>query len=156
MSHVWRPLYVVLGIVAAILIARFFVVPPQFGVWERGYMYGWHNKAAETWWANFRVGYKGREYCKDCHPDNYNKIMASPHKIIECEDCHGPAIDHPDNPPKLEINKSRMLCLRCHAKLPYPTSHRNDLPGFLDPNQHNPGIDCVDCHNPHSPVLGGK
>ena len=49
-SHVWRPLYAVIGIVALILIARVFVVPEGFGVHERGYMYGWYNKADEGFW----------------------------------------------------------------------------------------------------------
>ncbi|MDA8168684.1 MAG: cytochrome c3 family protein [Nitrospiraceae bacterium] len=155
MSHTWKPVFVVLAILAAIFIARTIIVPPKFGIWESGYMYGWHNKANEQFWLNYKAKYKGRDYCNGCHPDKYSAIMNSPHAIIQCEDCHGPAIDHPDNPPKLAIDKSRALCLRCHVKLPYPTSHRNDLPGFLNPDEHNPGIECVSCHNPHSPVLGG-
>ncbi len=154
MRHVWRPLYVVAAIVGAILVVRMFVVPRTFGIGQRGYMYAYRDKAAETWWANFKVKYRGRQYCRNCHADNYKLIMASPHAIIQCEDCHGPAADHPEHPAKLEIIKSRLLCLRCHAKLPYPTSQRDDIPGFLDPNEHNPGMPCVTCHNPHSPVLG--
>jgi hypothetical protein len=36
--------------------------------------------------------------------------------------------------------------------LPYPTSQRSELPG-IDPQDHNPGENCVDCHNPHNPDL---
>ncbi len=46
-NHVFRPLFVVIGIVAIILAARLFLVPKDFGVQERGYMYGWHRKANE-------------------------------------------------------------------------------------------------------------
>ena len=44
-SHVWRPLYLVLGIVVLVLIARLFIVPKGFGMHEQGYMYGFYRKA---------------------------------------------------------------------------------------------------------------
>ena len=40
-SHVWRPLYVVIGIVAAILLFRMFYVPEDFGSGEYGFMYSY-------------------------------------------------------------------------------------------------------------------
>ena len=39
-SHVWRPLYVVLLIIGAVLVARKILVPSDFGIGARGYMYG--------------------------------------------------------------------------------------------------------------------
>jgi hypothetical protein len=63
-------------------------------------------------------------------------------------------MEHPDNPPKLTIDKSREQCLRCHAYLPYPTSGRAVIRG-IDPDNHNPGIECISCHNPHNPNLEG-
>ncbi|HEX9021507.1 MAG TPA: cytochrome c3 family protein [Nitrospirota bacterium] len=152
-NHVLRPFIVFLGIVALILIARMFFVPRDFGIGERGYMYGWHRKGNEQDWKNFKVKYQGKEYCKDCHTDRYNSINKTPHRIIECEDCHGPAIDHPSDPPKLTIDRSRELCLRCHYPLPYPTSGRSRIRG-IDPDTHNPGTECSSCHNPHNPMEG--
>jgi len=154
-SHVWRPLYVVIAIVILILIARVFYVPKDFGIWERGYMYGFHNKGSEQWWKQFKVKYKfNSEYCKDCHSDKYESIMKTPHAIINCENCHGPVLDHPSDPPKLKIDKSREQCLRCHYPLPYPTSGRANIRG-IDPEKHNPGVECSMCHNPHKPTLEG-
>ncbi|GAB4416738.1 MAG: cytochrome c [Thermodesulfovibrionales bacterium] len=153
-SHVLRPLYVVIGIVALVLIVREFVVPKDFGVYERGYMYSWHRRSNEDEWKAFKVKYRSSEYCKDCHSDKYSSIMQTPHAIIQCENCHGPTIDHPENPPKLSIDKRRELCLRCHSYLPYPTSNRANIRG-VDPDRHNPGIECVMCHNPHKPSLEG-
>jgi hypothetical protein len=154
-SHVYRPLWVVVGLVCIILVVRFFYVPKDFGIGERGYMYGWHRKGDEQFWRDYKVKYKGSAYCKDCHSDNYNKLMQSPHVIIPCEDCHSPAIDHPMDPQKLQIQKGRELCLRCHYPLPYPTSGRANIPG-IDPETHNPGTECVMCHNPHNPLEGLK
>lgn len=153
-SHVWRPVYVVLAVLALILIARWFVVPPDFGVYERGFMYSFHRRSNEKEWEAFKVKYRGRQYCQDCHPDKVDSISNSKHSIIQCENCHGPAIDHPEKPEKLAINRSRALCLRCHARLPYPTSQRGKLKG-INPEEHNTGMQCVTCHNPHKPDMEG-
>jgi hypothetical protein len=153
-SHVWRPLFVVIGLVVIILIARVFLVPKDLGIQERGFMYGFYRKSSEEDWKKFMVKYKSAEYCKDCHGDKYSMIMQTPHAIIQCENCHGPAMEHPSEPPKLNIDKSREQCLRCHYPLPYPTSGRANIRG-IDPEKHNPGIECVMCHNPHKPKIGG-
>ncbi len=153
-SHAWRPLFLVIGLVMIVLIARIFLVPKGFGIHERGYMYGWYDQNNLEFWKNFPVKYKSSEYCKDCHGDKYVSIMQTPHAIIQCENCHGPAIEHPSDPPKLSIDKSRAQCLRCHYPLHYPTSGRANIRG-VDPDKHNPGIECVMCHNPHKPKLEG-
>jgi predicted CXXCH cytochrome family protein len=152
-SHVYKPLLVVLGIVVLVLAVRMVYVPRDFGIGDRGYMYGWHRHANEQDWKNFKVKYQGREYCKDCHSDNYTKIMKTPHRIIQCENCHGPAIGHPDDPPRLVIDKSRALCLRCHFPLPYASSGRSEIKS-IDPLNHNPDVECSRCHNPHNPMEG--
>ena len=152
-NHVYKPLFVVLGVVVLILAIRVVYVPKDFGVGERGYMYGWHRHANEEDWKNFKVKYQGREYCKDCHSDKYSKTMNTPHKIIQCENCHGPAIGHPDDPPKLVLDKSREHCLRCHFPLPYSSSNRSKIKG-IDPLKHNPDMECSACHNPHNPMEG--
>lgn len=153
-NHVFRPLIVVIGIVVLILAARLFLVPKDFGVHERGYMYGWHRKGNEQEWKDFKIKYQGTEYCKDCHGEKYGEIRKSPHRAIQCENCHGPAVDHPLDPPKLAIDRGREQCLRCHFRLSYPSSGRSSLPG-IDPAAHNPGIECAMCHNPHHPTLEG-
>ena len=152
-SHVLRPLIVFLGIIGLILLARIFLVPKDFGVYDRGYMYSWHRLGNEEDWKKVTVKYQGKEYCKDCHAVNYAAINKTPHKIIECENCHGPAIEHPSDPPKLVIDKSRDHCLRCHYPLPYPSSGRAKIKG-IDPEKHNPDAECTACHNPHNPMGG--
>jgi hypothetical protein len=117
-------------------------------------MYGWHRKSNETEWKAFTPKFKPKDYCKDCHSTQWTSIHESPHGIINCQNCHGPARDHPNNPSKLAINRNRSLCLRCHAALHYETSGRMVIRG-IDPMKHNPGIECATCHNPHKPNLGG-
>lgn len=154
--HVLRPLFVVAAIVGFILAARFAFVPGDFGIQERGYLYGWHRKSNEEDWKKFSVKYRGPEYCRECHAENARLIAKSPHRAIMCENCHGPALNHPEDPPKLSPDRSRAFCLRCHAFLPYPTSGRREINGFSAPEQHNPGIECAACHNPHDPKPGGS
>jgi len=43
-NHVWRPLFVVFGIIILIVLFRFIYVPKDFGIHERGYMYGWYRE----------------------------------------------------------------------------------------------------------------
>jgi Cytochrome c3 len=153
-NHVFRPLFVVIGIIVLVLAARTFYVPKDFGVHERGYMYGWYRQSNIEDWKKVLVKYQGMEYCKDCHDKKYASIKKSPHQNIQCENCHGPAIDHPSEPPKLAIDRSRQQCLRCHYPLPYPSSGRSKIRG-IDPEKHNPDIECSMCHDPHRPNLGG-
>ena len=146
--YVLRPLYVVLALVGAILIARAFIVPKDFGTHESGYMYGWYRKSNEGEWKALKAKYQGKEYCRDCHAEQDQEVSSFRHNMIECENCHGPALEHPTAPPKLTLDRSRELCLRCHTYLPYPTSQRSTIKG-IDADQHNPGAECVGCHNPH-------
>ncbi|MDD5263202.1 MAG: cytochrome c3 family protein [Methylacidiphilales bacterium] len=148
MMHVWRPLFVVIALVAGIFIARTLWITKDFGVHEQGYVYGWYRQSNVTEWETIAVKYQGRELCADCHSAETEKLATASHKDIQCENCHGPAFDHPSEPPKPEIDRSRNLCLRCHTRLDYPTSQRSQIKGII-PDQHNPGLECAACHDPH-------
>lgn len=142
--------------VAGVIGARMIIVP-SFTPANNDYRYQWHRVANQQEWKDFKVKYQGSAYCQDCHIDQYNKISASVHAKIQCENCHGAAIDHPDKPEKLIIDKSRELCLRCHASLPYRTAVYKELPQknlqlkMVNPDEHYAGenMQCVTCHDPH-------
>jgi predicted CXXCH cytochrome family protein len=151
-SHALRPLWVVLAIVVTILVVRHYDVPSDFGVHSNGYMYGWY-RGRNIWdWKRVTVKYQGKASCASCHQKQVDANSGTPHAIIQCENCHGPALDHPTDPARLAIDKTREFCLRCHAKLPYPSSARGGLRG-IDPATHHPGVECVKCHDPHHPNL---
>lgn len=149
--HVLRPLWLAIGVVAAILIARLFLVPADFGVHGRNFTYGFHRLSNIEEWKEFPVKYQGREYCFDCHRRNVRTLDASPHAPVECENCHGPGVGHPDVVAALPINTSRDLCLRCHADLGYPDSAREKQVPQINDRMHMRRKDCVECHNPHDP-----
>lgn len=151
-NHVWRPLFLAIACVVLLLIARSIYVPDDFGVHGKNFTYGYHRLSNIEEWKDFKVKYRGKEYCRECHEDNVEANLSSHHSLLECENCHGPAVDHPEDPELLPIESSRLLCLRCHAFLPYPQSNRADMPA-VDPENHNPEENCIACHNPHNPNL---
>jgi predicted CXXCH cytochrome family protein len=151
-NHVLRPLFATIALVALILTARGLMVPSDFGVHGNSFTYNYYRGGSVTDWKNFPISYKGSGYCKECHEENTASIASSKHATIQCENCHGPATNHPDDPAKLAIDKSRELCLRCHARLSYPGSLRSEIAG-IDPGKHNPGEECVQCHKPHNPNI---
>ena len=148
--HVLRPVWLALGVIATILVARVFLVPDDFGINGRNFTYGFHRLGNIDEWKNFPVKYQGREYCVDCHDDKLALLNGSPHHIIECENCHGPAAGHPDPVEFLPIERSREHCLRCHADLGYPHTGRDVVPS-IDGGRHFRRRECADCHNPHNP-----
>jgi len=148
--HVLRPLWVAIGLIAVILTARVFLVPDDFGVHGDSFTYNFHRLGNEQDWKDFPVKYQGRDSCRECHTDNYRSVRRSSHKQLECENCHGPAYNHPDQVALLPRNTDRSLCLRCHAFLDYPNNVRNEMPQ-VDAAEHHPGQPCAECHNPHNP-----
>lgn len=152
-NHVLRPLWVAIGAVLLVLLIRAIVVPSDFGVNGRNFTYGFHRLGSINDWKNVKVKYRGREYCQECHEEQVTANQDSPHRRIACENCHGPAQSHPDDPAALTIDRSRELCLRCHARLDYPGNPRLTIRRAIIPESHNPGQLCRDCHNPHHPNL---
>ena len=146
--------------VAGLIGARM-LIAPSFSAVEGDYRYQWHRVANEQEWKDIKVKYQGNSYCKGCHSDQDARVAASEHAKVQCENCHGAAFNHPDDPKKLSVDKGRGLCLRCHAYLPYRPDTYAELPvqenrpqpisklKMINPDTHNPDIECVTCHNPH-------
>jgi len=149
--HVLHPLWLAIALVGLILLARQFMVPDDFGIHGDSFTYNYYRLSNVQEWKDFPVKYQGNESCLECHEDNVKKHRRSPHKRVQCENCHGPSGNHPDDVEYLPLNKERGLCLRCHADLGYPASSaRSDLPAIVD-RRHKRKRECVSCHNPHDP-----
>jgi hypothetical protein len=151
-SHVLRPLWVAIVLVAAVLGARLFMVPDDFGIHGASFTYNFYRLGNVEEWKAFPVKYQGRERCARCHEENVAQIASSKHVNMQCENCHGPGVGHPREVKTLPVNGSRDLCLRCHQALPYPSSLRASLPG-IDGTKHKTRSECRKCHDPHHPDL---
>lgn len=149
-NHVLRPLWVAIGLVAVVLVARHFMVPDDFGVHGESFTYNFYRLGNIQEWKDVTVKYQGMERCARCHREISEMHGASKHAAIQCENCHGPGVDHPKQVKKLPIDGSRAQCLRCHQALPYPSSQRAALPA-IDGETHRPTRECRTCHNPHRP-----
>lgn len=148
--HVLHPLWVAIGLVGLIFLGRMLLVPDDFGVHGDSFTYNFHRFSNIQEWEEFPVKYQGRDSCIECHNDNVRSIRRSPHKRVECENCHGPSGNHPDDVEYLPRNTERALCLRCHAFLDYPNTARADMPAVKD-RLHKRRRECIECHNPHDP-----
>jgi hypothetical protein len=85
-SHVFRPLWIVFGLICVILIARLFYVPKDFGVHERGYMYGWKRRQHKRL---ERLQDKNLAWSlQNCHPEK-PEHSDDPARAIQCETATG-------------------------------------------------------------------
>ncbi len=152
--HVLNPLWAGLVIVGVIIGGGRFLVPDDFGVHGRNFTYGYYRLGNLQDWKDFPVKYQGRDSCTECHEENVRLNSSSVHAAIQCENCHGPAVNHPGGVPdgvqSVSIDTSRELCLRCHAYLGYTNSSRGAMPSVED-RRHRRRRECSGCHNPHNP-----
>ena len=135
-------LFGVLGI--GLVAARFFLVPATFG------KYGHYRAAAIDAVVAQSIQYAGHQACADCHEDLVDMKLASRHRTVTCEVCHGPAAAHTEAPDEHELPapRQRSYCPLCHE---YNASRPTGFPQ-IDPRAHNPMKPCMSCHNPHDPV----
>ncbi len=168
MSHAWRPVIVIVSLFASLLIIRIIIVPDDFKAKNGDYKYQWHRVSNEEEWRNFPVKHMGREFCEQCHEEMIATVKGSGHTNVQCENCHvqfnpekkGHPIDLKEDFGyllEIGIDRSRGLCKRCHTELPYrpkPKLYIANRKSFedmhlIDPSEHNPGIECVECHDVH-------
>ena len=151
-SHVLRPLWVAIVLVASIFLVRMFLVPEDFGVHGDSFTYNYYRLGNVQEGKDFPAKYTSEKRCRRCHDENAGLLKESKHANLRCQNCHGPGAGHPKEIEKLPINASREHCLRCHQRLPYPSSQRADLPG-IDGATHKKNKECRKCHDPHHPDL---
>lgn len=171
-KHVVRLLLLIAVFAVAALVVRAYVIDPSY------YRYGNFRGDAPAEMAADVPIYKGPAYCQSCHADRFTQWSASVHKAVACETCHGAGALHPaaaglKSPPKpderihAEIayderfakleklaipSDSVKLCTLCHEKM----SGRPEFQKQVEPAAHAQGQQCIACHNPHSPRIGGE
>jgi len=115
--------------------------------------FGFHKSNSEQSaekWAGIPTLYVSTSVCVDCHNDKYTLWQKGNHRVVSCENCHGPATAHlKDGAPEV-LNTSRDLCGTCHARL---VSRPSDFPQ-VDMNTMGGDAECITCHDPHEPRAG--
>lgn len=146
-KHIVRLLLILAGAGLAFFGLRAVFTEESFG------RYGHYRADSVAEIAASTPKYKGSDYCQMCHVARHGEWSSGSHKTVKCEVCHGPAKDHPATG-KLPIPEySVSLCEACHEAMParrksHPqivlTEHLRQLPG---------PVQCIACHNPHSPKI---
>ncbi len=132
----------VLGVVV-FLVAGAFLVPKGYGT------YGRFRAGALDLNRNHELVFAGRRKCAQCHEKVVTAKSAGKHAGVGCESCHGPLAAHAAKPESTKpvLPKIATLCLECHREL---VGRPAKFPQ-VDPKQHNQGVDCDACHDPHEP-----
>ncbi len=152
-QHYMRAAGLLIGALVAFLIFRSLMIPGSFG--QYGHFRG--DNLAEQ--MAKPVGYGERHACAQCHSDQESKHTTGKHQGVQCQDCHGPMRDHVEDDivkGPMAINRSPMLCLRCHRALP---SRPAEFPQIVVQDHYGVGEQlteegaCLTCHTPHAPDL---
>ena len=147
--HVFRVALVLMAVVAAVMVARGFLVPKSYG------MYGPYRYDNVVEQMNVRVPvHRGAAACGECHDDQLKKRAAGSHKGVSCEICHGPLGLHVKDDGSVEpppIDRSYTLCARCHRKIEGRPATFPQVVLAQHVNGPVEGQVCLTCHDPHSP-----
>jgi hypothetical protein len=129
--------------VAALLAARHFLIPADFG------KYGHYRASALDENAKREKSFAGRGACGECHEGETTTLLSGYHKNLSCEMCHGPGAAHIEAGGGTDMVKpqGRNFCPLCHE---YSPSRPTGFPQIISAS-HNPLKPCVECHKPHDP-----
>jgi len=142
-QQVSRLLLVFLVALIGFIVMRSVLVPDTFGD------IGHYRAAAIDSVVAREKKYAGHEECTLCHGAIAAMKLASNHKGVRCEVCHGPSAVHAAAPMdvKPDAPRGREFCILCHEFNP---SRPTGFPQ-IDPVTHNAPAPCMTCHNPHAP-----
>jgi hypothetical protein len=151
--HAYRLFGLVGGAVTLALVARGLAMPADFG------RFGFYRGGAPADAAHARnPRYLGSKACVECHDDELATHAKDVHRTVQCEDCHGPAAKHVEDPANEHpvVDKSQDACLVCHRKLTarpasFPQVAWRDHFAFVGVKDEK--TECVKCHDPHQPLF---
>lgn len=135
------PLFIIF--IGLFLTVRHLLIPDSFG------QYGHYRGDALIDNASKAMIYSTKEACFECHDDIQEILENDVHAGLSCLTCHGPGLQHVENPAADNIGKEsgREFCGRCHhlnAARPIDVVFQVDIK-----THHTEEADCIDCHNPH-------
>jgi hypothetical protein len=139
-----------LGIIIVLLVIGFALLKIYFTPKDFG-KFGHYRPSSLAENMSRPQNYADISLCQACHDGVSSTWKDHRHKTVNCQTCHGALLKHTEDPTAIKPVKpaGRKFCLLCHEKnitrpKTFPQVH---------PRQHNPGLNCFSCHNPHSPRL---
>jgi cytochrome c553 len=116
------------------------------------YRFGYYRADAVTELTEGPIRYLGSPYCMDeCHEDRKADWPLSAHKAVQCEVCHGPAPEHPDDGRVLAPTDTIRLCTTCHESMPARPVQQPQIVSAEHPFDDGQVMPCIECHDPHAP-----
>jgi predicted CXXCH cytochrome family protein len=149
-AHIVRLLLLLGAILLLAVIARNYALDSSY------YQFGNYRGDAVVELAAGAPQFRGAAYCQECHAERHAEWTASVHRNVKCEVCHGPAREHPADGPLLTPTDTIKLCTQCHEAMPTRPASQPQIVVAQHPFKHDEALQCVSCHNPHSPAMGGQ
>lgn len=145
-NHIVRLLVLMAGFIVLALAAKSYFTPDSF------YRFGHYRGDSVGEIASAIPKFRGPDYCLDCHEDRNTEWSAGVHKVVKCEVCHGAVAEHPveGDLPVVPADTVK-LCTLCHEAMPTRPAAQPQIVVA----DHAGDEQCVLCHDPHSPRIGG-
>jgi len=149
-AHIFRLLLLLATFLILAVLARNYVLDPSY------YQFGdYRGDAVVEMAANPAPSFRGPDYCQACHSQRHAQWTAGAHQGVKCEVCHGAAREHPVDGTMPKPADTIKLCTVCHEAMPGRPAAQPQIVIEEHPVPHDGPIQCLTCHNPHSPKLGG-
>ncbi len=149
-AHIVRLLLLLAGFLILAVVARNYVLDPSY------YQFGDYRGDAVIEEAAYPPQYRGAAYCQGCHGERHTEWTSGVHRNVKCEVCHGPAREHPADGPLPIPDDTMKLCTICHEAMPGRPAAQPQIVIAEHPVPHDGALQCLTCHNPHSPKIGGE
>lgn len=145
-THILRLLLLAAGLFVLAIAAAIYFTPKSF------YEFGHYRADSVGEIAAATPIFRGTDYCNECHEERHADWSAGAHKVVKCEVCHTAAGDHPLDGMLPVPSDTVRLCTLCHEKMP----SRPAAQPQIVVSEHAGEEQCVACHDPHAPALGGS
>lgn len=149
-THIVRLLLLLAALLFLAVLGRNYVLDPSY------YQFGNYRGDAVVEIAAGPPQYRGPAYCLMCHGERHAEWTAGVHRSVTCEVCHGPAREHPASGPLPKPDDTIKLCTVCHEAMPGRPAAQPQIVIAEHPVPHEGDLQCLTCHNPHSPKIGGQ
>jgi len=149
-AHIVRLLVLLAAFLVLAVAARNYVLDPSY------YQFGDYRGDAVIEEAAYPPQFRGSAYCQACHAERHAEWTLGIHRSVKCEVCHGPAREHPVDGPLPKPDNTIKLCTVCHEAMPGRPAAQPQIVIAEHPVPHDGALQCLTCHNPHSPKIGGR